>query len=109
MELAKAAVLYADHVDLISTQAGALQQLSSMQGTGLAAVTGLITDLDDDTLEHLGMDTTALTPEIRAMLPMLMSAMEMPQIRNMLPTRGPGGLLLIAGALAAVSGAVDGN
>lgn len=85
VELAKAAVLYADHVDLISAQAHTLQQLASVQDGSLAALAGLITDLDDRTLESLGMDTSELTPEIRDLLPTLMQALEVPQLRAMLP------------------------
>lgn len=85
VELAKAAVLYADHVDLISAQAHTLQQLITMQDTGLAALTGLITDLDDRTLESLGMDMSELTAEIRDQLPIFMQAMEMPKLRALLP------------------------
>jgi hypothetical protein len=48
-------------------------------------MTGLITDLDDRTLESLGMDTSELTPEIRDQLPTLMQALEASQLRDMLP------------------------
>lgn len=85
VELAKAAVLYADHVDLISAQAHTLEQLAAMQDRSLAAITGLITDLDDRTLQSLGMDTSDLTPEIRDQLPTFMQALEVPQLRAMLP------------------------
>jgi hypothetical protein len=85
VELAKAAVLYADHVDLISAQASMLSQLATLRGSGLAGVLSLMQSLDDQTLRRVGMNTEQITPEVRALLPTLGMALDDEQFRAVMP------------------------
>jgi hypothetical protein len=85
VELAKAAVLYADQVDLISPFATMTQQLATMRDAGPGAPLSLLFDLDDSTLSDLGLDQELLTTEVRTMLPVIVQAMENDAVRGLLP------------------------
>jgi hypothetical protein len=85
VELAKAAVLYADHVDLVSMQATLLSEVASLRGTGLAGAMSLMASLDDITLRRTGLDTERFTPEVRALLPTFGQALDNAEFRAIMP------------------------
>lgn len=85
VELAKAAVLYADHVDLVSMQANLLSQVANLRGTGATGALSFMTSLDETTLRQTGLDTDNWTPEMRALLPALDQAFDDDHFRGLLP------------------------
>jgi hypothetical protein len=83
VELAKAAVLYADHVDLVSMQANLLSEVASRRGTGAAGALSFMASLDETTLRRTGLDTDSWTPEMRALLPALGQAFDDEHFRGL--------------------------
>jgi hypothetical protein len=74
VELTKAALLYADEVELVSPGAAMLGSVAALAGGGMPALLEMFSALDDETLAHLnqGKEMPANFREMLPLLPMLM-------------------------------------
>lgn len=70
IELVKAALLYADEVELVSPGAAMLGSVAALAGGGMPALLEMFSALDDDTLGYLNQGK-ALPENFREMLPLL--------------------------------------
>jgi hypothetical protein len=66
-------------------QATMLSEVATVRDAGLAGAMSLMNQLDDATLSEVGLDTSRITPEIRAMLPTFVQALEDDAFRAMMP------------------------
>ena len=75
VELVKAAVLYADEVELVSPGAAMLGAVAGLAEGGLPALLQLLGSLDDETLSHLNHGKS-MPDNFREMLPLLPAMMD---------------------------------